>query len=412
MSTSGAASAGPAKNAGRVPSGSALATTAEIIAAEERWTLPTYAKLPIALVRGEGSRVWDADGRRYLDMYGGHCVALVGHGHPRLVEAVREQAGRLLFYSNVAYNDTRAQAAEALCALAPEGLRRVFFCNSGTEANETALKIARKDTGRKHVLSMAEGFHGRTAGALAATGLGKYREPVYSLSPEHSFVPYGELDALRAHLGRDLAAVILEPMPSMGGIRVARPEWFAELRRLCTAHGTLLIFDEVQTGFGRTGRMFFGEHFGLTPDLITGAKGVGGGFPAGVVFVREDVAARVKHGDQGTTFGGGPLACAAMLAVAEILREERLPEHAAEVGAHLQRRLSALSGVNSVTGLGLMLGLNLDRPAKPVVAALRERLVLCGGCESDPQQIRLLPPLTLSLAEADEFVEALRGALS
>ena len=386
-------------------------TTAEIIAAEDAWQLPTYAKLPIALVRGQGSYVWDADGRRYLDLYGGHCVAIAGHCHPALVAAVREQAGRLLFYSNVVYTDVRAVAAELVAGLAPEGLRRVFFCNSGTEANETALKIARKHTGRRRVVSMADGFHGRTLGSLGATGLAKYRDPNYPLPAEHAFVPYGDAAALRKEITREVAAVILEPIPSMGGIRVAPDAWFRELRELCDQHGTLLVFDEVQTGFGRTGRMFFGEHVGVTPDLITGAKGVAGGVPAGVVFVRETVAARVSHGEQGTTFGGGPLACAAMAAVARILREQDLPGNAARVGGRLAQELSGVRGVTSVTGLGLMLGLNLARPAKGVIGDLRGAGFLTGSCESDANQIRLLPPLTLNDDEADTFVSALRAIL-
>ncbi|MBM3985764.1 MAG: aspartate aminotransferase family protein [Planctomycetes bacterium] len=386
-------------------------TTAEIIATEEAWQIPTYAKLPIALVRGQGSYVWDADGRRYLDLYGGHCVAIAGHCHPRLVAAVREQAGRLLFYSNVVYSDVRALAAERVAGLAPAGLRRVFFCNSGTEANETALKLARKHTGRRQVVSMVDGFHGRTLGSLGATGLVKYRDPAYPIPVGHSYVPYGDEAALRGALSRDVAAVILEPIPSMGGIRVADASWFRALRAACDEHGALLVFDEVQTGFGRTGRMFFGEHVGVTPDLITGAKGVAGGVPAGVVFVRESIASRVSHGEQGTTFGGGPLACAAMAAVAQVLVEEDLPGNATRVGGLLRERLAAIRGVEAVTGLGLMLGLNLSRPAKPVIAALRDAGFLTGGCEGDPNQIRLLPPLTLNADEAHTFVSALGAIL-
>ena len=391
--------------------GALPATTADIVAMEDRWQVPTYGKFPVAVVRGEGVHVWDAEGKRYLDLYGGHAVALPGHCHPRVVAAIRAQAGRLLFYSNVVSNDVRAAAVRAICDLAPQGLRRAFLCNSGTEANETALKIARKHTGRRRVVSLKDGFHGRTIGALAATGLGKYRDPTYPLPAEHVFVPYGDAAALRKEITRDVAAVILEPIPSMGGIRVADAAWFRELRELCDRNGTLLVFDEVQTGFGRTGRMFFGEHVGITPDLITGAKGVAGGVPAGVVFVRETVAARVSHGEQGTTFGGGPLACAAMAAIARILREQDLPGNAARVGGRLAQQLSGVRGVSSVTGLGLMLGLNLARPAKPVLGDLRGAGFLTGGCESDPNQIRLLPPLTLNDDEADTFVSALRAIL-
>jgi len=403
--TSGGASAGAIEAA--CPRGNA-----DIAAIEDRWQLPTYAKMPIALVRGEGSYVWDAEGRRYLDLYGGHCVALAGHCHPRLVAAIREQAGRLLFYSNVAYSDVRALAAERVASLAPAGLQKVFFCNSGTEANETALKLARKHTGRKHVISMADGFHGRTLGSLGATGLPKYRDPLYPIPVEHTYVPYGDLDALAATMDKDIAAVMLEAIPSMGGIRVAPDSYYQGMRRLCDRHGALLIFDEVQSGFGRTGTLFFGEQVGVRPDLITGAKGVAGGVPAGVVFVREDIAARVQHGDQGTTFGGGPLASAAMATVADIIRDERLPQNAASTGAFLAERASAIRGVRSVTGRGLLLGINLDRPAKDVVTALRGHGILSGTCEGDKHQIRLLPPLTLAPAELEPFFVALATLLA
>ena len=401
----------------RVPKGTAalgplLATNAAVRSVEDRWQVPTYAKWPVALARGEGSYVFDVEGRRYLDLYGGHCVALAGHCHPQIVAAICEQASRLLFYSNVLYCDVRALAVERLAALAPEGLRRVFLCNSGTEANETALKIVRKSTGRMQVVSLQDGFHGRTLGALGATGLAKYRDPAYPIPRQHAYVPYGDLAAVEQAVGAGAACVILEPIPSMGGIRVAPAAWFRALRELCTRTGTLLVFDEVQTGFGRTGALFFGETVGVTPDLITGAKGVAGGFPAAVVFVREDLAAAMKQGEQGTTFGGGPLACAAIAATADVIRSERLAENAQRVGAQLAARLAALPGVREVTGLGLLRGVNLDRPAKPLVQALFEQGILTGSCEGDATQIRLLPPLTLALEEALPFVEALRELLA
>ena len=387
-------------------------TTADIRALEEAAQVPTYSKFPIALVRGEGCFVFDADGKRFLDAYGGHAVALAGHGHPRLVAAISAQAKRLVFYSQVVHVDVRAAAAKALCDIAPAGLRRVFLCNSGTEANETALKVARKHTGRMRVVSLTDGFHGRTLGSLAATGLGKYRDPAYPLPKEHDFVPYGDLAAFDRAIGPDTAAVILEPIPSMGGIRVAPREFFQGLRRLCTERGAMLVFDEVQTGFGRTGALFFGEHVGVTPDLVTGAKGIAGGFPAGMVFVREDVAAKVKVGEQGTTFGGGPLACAAIAATARTLREEGLVAAAARVGAAWKAALERTPGVRSVTGLGLMIGVNLDRPAKPVIAALVERGFLVGSCEANPNQVRLLPPLVITEAQAQTLTDALRAILA
>ncbi len=390
-----------------------LATTNEAARAQEdRWQVPTYAKWPVALAKGLGSYVYDVEGRRYLDLYGGHCVALAGHCHPRLVEAIREQAGRLIFYSNVLYCDVRALAAERLASLAPEGLRRVFLCNCGTEANETALKIARKHTGRMQVVSLRDGFHGRTLGSLGATGLPKYHDPAYPIPSQHTYIPYGDLEAATKAVGAGVACVILEPIPSLGGIRVADAAYFRGLRELCTRTGTLLIFDEVQTGFGRTGRLFFGENVGVTPDLITGAKGVAGGFPAAVVFVREDLAAKMGLGEQGTTFGGGPLACAAIAATADVIRAQDLPGNARRVGDALAERLREVPGVKSVTGLGLIRGVNLERPAQPIVKALFEQAILTGTCEGDAQQIRLLPPLTLTLDEAQPLVETLARLLA
>lgn len=387
-------------------------TTADVLATEDRYQVPTYSKFPIAVVRGSGCTVTDADGKRYLDLYGGHAVALAGHCHPQVVAAIKAQADRLLFYSNVVYSDVRAAAAKALADLAPKGLGKVFLCNSGTEANETALKIARKQTGRMRVVSLSDGFHGRTLGALGATGLGKYRDPAYPIPTCHDYVPYGDLDALRGAVGPQTAAVIVEPIPSMGGIRVAPADWFRGLRALCTERGAYLVFDEVQTGFGRTGRLWAGDHFGITPDLITGAKGTAGGFPAGVVFVREDLAAKVKLGEQGTTFGGGPLACAAIAANAKAIRDEDLAGNAARVGAAWVEGLKRVRGVVSLGGLGLMLGVNLDRPAKPVITALLAKGFITGSCEAKPEQIRLLPPLVLSEPEAATFTRALGEVLT
>lgn len=387
------------------------AATRAVMATEDEWQVPTYAKLPLALSEGRGCWVTDVEGRRFLDLYGGHCVALVGHGHPRLTAAIAEQAGKLLFYSNVVYSPVRAEAAAKVTALAPEGLRRVFFCNSGTEANETALKLARKATGRRVVVSMSEGFHGRTLGSLGITGADKYREDCWPVPVEHRRVPFGDVEALRAAVDGHVAAVFTEPVLSMGGVREADPSWYRALREVCAAHGALLVFDEVQTGFGRTGTPFYGEHVGVTPDLITCAKGAAGGVPAGLVFVREDLAADVKPGDQGTTFGGGMLASAALVAVCDVIEDEQLVVNAQRLGRHLTERLAAVDGVASVSGRGLLLGVNLAVPAGPVVAALRRRGLLTGG-SGDPHQIRLMPPLTLTVEEADMLVTALPAALA
>ncbi len=386
--------------------------TPAVTALEDRYQIKTYAKWGLALAAGKGAWVEDVTGRRFLDLYGGHCVALVGHCHPTLVTAVQAQCERLMFYSNAVYSDVRAVAVERLCQLAPEPLQSVFLCNSGAEANETALKMARKFTGRRNVVSMNESFHGRTLGCLGATGIAKYRDAAYPIPTEHRYIPHGDMDAAKAAVGNDTAAVILEPIPSMGGIQCAPDGYLPALRAHCDAVGALLIFDEVQTGFGRTGTIFFGEHEHVVPDLITGAKGLAGGFPAGVTFVHERIARTVKNGDQGTTFGGGPLASAAIAATATLIRTLDLPKNAAHVGKLLSRELSALEGVQAVTGRGLLIGIDLNRPAKAIASALFDAGILVGTAGGRLNQLRLLPPLTLTEGEASMLIPALRDALA
>ncbi len=380
-----------------------------IRADEDLYQVPTYAHLPLAVVRGEGCRVFDSAGASWLDFYGGHAVALTGHCHPRVVAAVREQAARLLFYSNIAYNDVRARAAKALVEAAPEGVSRVFFCNSGAEAVEAALKTARMLTKRPSVLAMKEGFHGRTLGALSATGLGHYRDYGGPVAPA-AFVPFGDLAAADAALGPDVAAVLLEPIPSMGGVRVAAPEYYRGLRRLCDERGALLIFDEIQTGLGRTGRMWAGEWFGVKPDMHALAKGIASGVPCGAVLFQEAVASRVKEGDHGSTFGGGPLACAAVEATLSVIKDEGLVAKAAAAGEAIREGALRIRGVREVRGLGLLLAIACEADAKTVLARLREERVLASSVGSDPKAVRLLPPLALGTAEVEDFLGALSRA--
>lgn len=378
----------------------------EIMTLEEQYQLKTYAKMPLAITHGEGIFVYDAEGNRYYDFYGGHAVALTGHCHPRVVQAIQTQAARLLFYSNVVYNDMRALYSQKLAQAAPAGFEQAFFCNSGTEANETALKIARRFTGKRDVIAMAEGFHGRTIGSLSVTGLGNYRQQVRPLLEGMHFAPFGDLDAVRAQCSDETAAIILEPIPSMAGIQVAEPAFYRGLRQLCDERGIVLIFDEVQTGFGRTGTLFAGEHWGVTPDLITAAKGIASGFPMGAVLVRKPIATTIGYSEQGTTFGGGPLACAAALATLEVILEEDLPARAAAMGAYLRQQTAEMPGLIAVRGLGLLLGLETALPAKAVQAGLFERGFLA-GTSANPHVLRLMPPLTVEPAHIDALVTAL-----
>jgi acetylornithine aminotransferase/acetylornithine/N-succinyldiaminopimelate aminotransferase len=345
-------------------------------------------------------------------MYGGHAVALTGHGHPAVVEAIREQAGNLLFYSNLVSSDVRARAAERLAALAPPGLGHVFLCSTGTEANETALKIARRFTGRPRVVSFEGGFHGRTLGALSAVGLPGYRDGVGPVIPDHDVVPFGDLDAVGAATGPETAAVLIEPVQSMGGVRVADPAFYRGLRDITRDAGALLVFDEVQTAPGRTGHPFVGVHWDVVPDLIATAKGLASGLPCGATLVREDVAATIGFGEQGTTFGGAPLVMAAMEATLRVLVEEDLCANATRQGERIAAGARDMPGVEEIRGLGLLRGIRVDRPAKEVVRALFDAGVLAGGTPGDPNVIRLLPPLTLRDAETDLFLEILREVLS
>ncbi len=376
---------------------------------EDRYQLKTYSKYEIALEHGSGSYVYDSQGRKYLDFYGGHAVALTGHCHPRVVRAICEQAGRLMFYSNLVYNGARACAVEALCRFAPPGFK-VFLCNSGAEANETALKVARHFTGRDLIIAMEGGFHGRTYGALSVTASKKYRMFRPELG-EVEFCRFGDMDHLRAlflaHSDR-IAAVILEPVQSMAGVKVAAPEFYQLLRQLCDAQKSLLIFDEVQTAFGRVGTHFFGELVNVCPDMITTAKAVASGFPMGVTFVQSGVADTVKNGEQGTTFGGGPMACAAASATLAVVRDEGLAERARDLGALLREGIDQLSlpGLKEVRQVGLMLGIEFDFEAKPLVRDLLHHGVIVGGADH-PYTIRLLPPLTIGEDDCRTFLNAL-----
>lgn len=328
----------------------------------------------VRLSYGEGVWVYDEQGRRYLDMYGGHAVCSVGHCNPQLAAAIYSQARRLMFYSTAADLAVREEAARAL---ATERHPKVFFVNSGAEAIENALKLARLTTGRSRFVSFEGCFHGRTAGAWALKEGGQ--------------APFGLVPALE----KDVAAVVVEPIQSMAGVRTAPPEFFTDLRRACDEAGALLIYDEIQTGAGRTGTKFFAGRHDVWPDLIAAAKGIGGGFPVGATLMTEAIAARVKMGDLGSTFGGGPLASAAVIAVMGILEKERLLDNARERGEQLKSSVGAF-------GEGLLLGAR----AKPgAVARLRERGFLVGG-SNNPEVVRLLPPLTISKEQCDGFAEA------
>jgi acetylornithine aminotransferase/acetylornithine/N-succinyldiaminopimelate aminotransferase len=384
--------------------------TAETIEIEQALEIPTYDKMPMSLVKGEGAYVWDAEGNRYLDFYGGHCVSLLGHCHPNVVEAVQTQAEQLMFYSNVAHNPVRARAAQRLTDLGPDGLDNVFFANSGSEANETALKLARKHTERSGIVALEQGWHGRTLGSLATTHDETYRAPYHDVLPETTWVPVGDLEAAEGALATEtIAAVILEPIQSIAGMRTLPADYVQGLRVLCDKYGTLLLFDEVQTGVGRTGTFSMAEQLGANPDLISLAKSLGAGVPVSAVLVDDAVAATVETGDQGSTFGGGMLAMAAVEATLRTLVEDGLMARATKIHDRVVERVGPV--VEEVRGRGCLMGLKLDRPVDPVLDALRKQGVLAGG-SSDPHVMRLMPPLVSTDDDADAFADALHAALN
>ena len=362
--------------------------------------------------RGDGPYVWDTDSNRYLDFYGGHCVALLGHSPDRVVKAIQAQTEKLLFYSNVVHSPIRAEAAALLMEMAPEGLAQVFFANSGSEANETALKLARTSTGKSGVIAMEHGFHGRTLGSLATTWAEKYRAAHQDVLAEGvHFAPFGDADAVADLLDEhnDIGALILEPIQSIAGMRMAPASFYQELRALCDAHDVALIFDEVQTGVGRTGTFSISEQLGVTPDLISLAKSLGAGMPVSAVLVSEAIAETVEPGDQGSTFGGGMLAMAAVKATLETIQSDNLMARATAIHTQVADALSEV--VVEVRGRGCLMGLVLDQPVAPIVKQLRENGALVGG-SADPNVIRCMPPINTPDAAVQQFVDTVTQVLA
>lgn len=376
---------------------------------EDEFQLATYKKMGVAVERGEGSWIWTSDGEKYLDLYGGHAVCATGHSHPHVVEAIKAQAEKVLFYSNLVYSELRGRAAEKLVSVAPNSLRKAFFCNSGTEANENAMRMARMATGREQIVSFSGGFHGRTADSISATFLGKYREIGKPNVPHHVQAEFGNVESIRSVVSEQTAAIILEPIQSMAGVREASPTFFSELRDLCDEFGALLIFDEVQTGVGRTGSWFFAgseKADFVEPDVISLAKGLGSGVPVGACLVSDQTASAIKENDLGTTFGGGMIAMAAVLATLEAIEADNMIENARAVEQHLRDSLAGIEGVVSVRGKGCLLGIEFQEKCAPVHSKLLEERIIT-GTSSDPNVLRLLPPLCVGVEDMGTFISIL-----
>ena len=382
----------------------------EVRDSEDRYQLATYKKMPIVAERGEGVWLYTSDGEKYLDLYGGHAVAGTGHAHPHVVAAIQAQAQKLLFYSNLVYSEVRALAAEKLVAIAPPGLAKAFFCNSGTEANENAMRMARMTTGRENIVTFSGGFHGRTADAISATFLGKYREIGKPNVPGHLKAEFGEIESVRAITDETVAAIMLEPIQSMAGVRTADADFYRELRKLCDERGIVLIYDEVQTGIGRTGEWFFAGSeagSGVVPDIVTLAKALGSGIPVGACVVTENISSNIKENDLGTTFGGGMIAMAAVNATLEAIEADGMLENVRMIETYLRQRLAEIPQVVGVRGRGFLLGLEFADNCATIHKALLDRKIIT-GTSSDPNVLRLLPPLCLKREEVDLLIEGLK----
>lgn len=365
-----------------------------------------YSTLPFAPVTGQGVYIEDAQGRRVLDLYGGHAVAVLGYAHPRLTAAIERQARELLFQSNAVPLAIRNRAADKLAEFAPNRVGRVFFVNSGAEANENALRLSLKLTGRNKIVAVEHGFHGRTAAAGAVTWGAREKWYAFPRTPmDVVFVPRDDTDALNAAVDTDTAAVIVEPVQGLAGAYDLAPDFLDAAREACDRAGALLILDEVQTGMGRLGEAFGAQLYGVEPDILTTAKGLAGGLPAGAVLMTREMAADLKPGELGTTFGGGPVVCAAIVAVIDAIVQDELLERVRSASAQL-RALSGTGPVTDIQGAGLLLGLRTRPRAAAVRDALLERDILT-GTSSDPHVLRLLPPLILE----DEHVQILTAAL-
>ncbi len=386
--------------------------TEELIKIEDDYFINTFTRQPIVLDHGEGVKVTDTEGKEYLDMFAGIAVNALGHNHPKLVEAIKKQAEKLIHVSSIYYNEPALVYAKKLIDLT--SFDRIFYANSGAEANEGALKLAVKYTGKNEIISTVESFHGRTLATLAATGHDEYHEPFKSILPQGFInVPYNDIEAIKEAVTENTAAIIVEPVQGEGGVNIPDSDYLKEISKLCRENDIVFIVDEVQTGFGRCGSLFTHELFEVEPDIMTVAKGIGGGVPMGAILAKEEIAGAFVPGDHGTTFGGGPLVCAAANATLDVIIEDDLLSNSRIVGQYLKDELTKLmenhDNIKEVRGCGLMVGVELTVPGAEYVDKLREKGFLI-NCTAD-KVLRLVPPLIITKDSIDEFVKALDETL-
>ncbi|MEM2110580.1 MAG: aspartate aminotransferase family protein [Candidatus Bathyarchaeia archaeon] len=383
----------------------------EIITAENSFLANVYQKFPVCFTRGSGAFLYDVNGKEYVDCMGGYGVSLIGHCHPKVVKAIREQSERLITCHCSFYNDKRAELLEKIAKISPKELSKVFLSNSGAESVECALKAAVKYTGKKEVIAMVRGFHGKTFGALSSTWNPKYREAFQSfLNPNFKFVPFGKIEKVEEAMSSETAAIIVEPIQGESGIYVAPDGFLQGLREICDKQDIVLIFDEVQTGFGRTGRMWASEHWDVIPDVMCVAKAMGGGIPLGATIAKEEIMNSLKVGEHSSTFGGNPLACAAATATIEVILEEGLVDRARVLGEKfkdiLQKIVDESKILREVRGLGLMIGLESRIDIYNVLIKALERGVIL--LYSGKNIIRFLPPLVIEMCQLEKAAEVLK----
>jgi len=381
----------------------------KIIRIEEELMANVYARRPIVITKGKGALVWDINGKEYIDCTGSYGVCIVGHSHPRVVEAIKKQAEALLSCHASFYNDARAELLHKIVQIAPSGLNKVFLANSGAEAVECAIKLARRYSGKPEIISFAGGFHGKTMGALSATWDKKYREPFQPLVPEFKHIPPDNLEKVTEAISEKTAAILVEPVRGEGGVRVVPSGFLQGLREICDQKHVLLILDEVQTGFGRTGKIFACEHWGVTPDILCLAKSVAGGLPMGAVIAKKDIMSSFQVGEHSSTFGANPLVCAAACAAIDVLLEEKLHEKAAMLGSYFKEKLEGLQAkykiVREVRGLGLMMGVELRFDVLNILFKSLEKGVLV--LDAGRNVLRFLPPLVLEKEHIDKVIAVL-----
>lgn len=390
--------------------------TDEIQELNDKYIINTYGARKLALTRGEGVKLWDADGREYIDFFAGIAVTNLGHCHPAITEAVREQAGKLLHVSNLYYIEPQVRAAELLCN--NSFADKWFFCNGGAEANEAAIKIARrywvlKDTPKPEIITAEQSFHGRTIATITATGQPKYHKGFEPLLPGIKYVPFDDIEALEKAVTPETGAIMLEPIQGEGGVRVPAADYFRKVRDLCDEKGILLILDEVQTGLGRTGKLFGHEHFGITPDIMTLAKGLGNGVPIGAMGCTDEVASGFSVGSHACTFGGNPLSGAAAVATLQILTETDIINESVKIGEYLFSKINELAEdfdcIVEIRGKGLMVGIEMKEPVADLVGRLLEAGIVCGP--AGPNVLRFLPPLIITEEHVDQVIAKLCVAL-